>query len=149
MDMSQNIHIIALQVFALSQSQRRLFLHLKVSQDTETLRLEEASRGRRVQAFPRQGHVQPIAYNSGHRAFEYLQGRIVLNVSGQPLQSHPHSGILLSHVQTDHTLCVFICAHCLLSCHWEPMRWAWLCFFTPFLQVFIYLDEIYPKTCIF
>ena len=60
-----------------------------------------------------------------------------------PGYPHPHSNKSVSWCLGG-TSCISVCAHCLLSCHWAPLKEAVFILSAPFLQVFIYIDEILP-----
>lgn len=71
--------------------------------------------------------AQLIAQVHVQMSFEYLQGWGLHRCSGQPMPVlfHPHSKRCLL-IFRGNLLCL-LCASCLLSCHWTPLKRAWLC----------------------
>jgi len=68
----------------------------------------------------KQGHLQPVAQDNVHMAFEYLQGWRLHSVPGQPVPvlGCPHSEAVFPDVLREPS-CVSVSAHCLWSCHWS------------------------------
>lgn len=66
--------------------------------------------------------------------FQYLQGWRLHRCSGwpAPVLLHPHSQRCLLTLG-ERVLCL-ICANCLLSYHWTPLKRAWLCGFDAILS---------------
>ena len=94
---------------------------------TARLRLEGTSGGHLLQPhWLKQGHLELVTQDHIHTASEYLQGRRLHRLSGQPavpVLSHPHSNVSL---YSDGVSCVSVYAYCLWPCHWAPLKRAWL-----------------------
>jgi len=82
----------------------------------------------------KQKHLQQIAQDDVQLAFEYLQGRKLHNLPGQPVPVLSHS-----HIQAKPPVSwAPVCAHCFLSCHWTPLQRAWLYLYIFPSNIYIY-----------
>jgi len=76
-----------------------------------------------------QGQLEQDAQDCVQSGFQHIQGWRVRNIGEQPVP-----GLVYLHCKksvclcSDRICCVSFCAHCLLPCHWAPLKRAWLCF---------------------
>lgn len=106
----------------------------------ENCRITGVGRGLWRSSYPSAlAQAELIAQVHVQMSFEYLQGWRLHMCSGQPVPVllHPHSTECLLTVRGN-LLCL-ICASCLLSCHWTPLKRAWLCVLGAMLS------GIYPR----
>lgn len=125
------------------EDRKQTMQHIKTQvRLTERLRLEVTSGDHLLYPLLKRGHPKQVAQDHVKSALEDLQRGRLHSLSGQPVPGlhHPHRRKAFPDVQTEPH---FVCACCLLTWHWAPLKTEWLSLlFAPSLQVFTYINKI-------
>jgi len=90
--------------------------------------------------------LEPLAPDYVQKPFEYLQGGRTHHLHGQPVPvlSHPHRKKVSPGVHIEPPVFQFVptASYSVAEHHWKETAAV---FFTPFLQLFINIDEVCPE----
>lgn len=114
------------------EDRKQTMQHIKTQvRLTERLRLEVTSGDHLLYPLLKRGHPKQVAQDHVKSALEDLQRGRLHSLSGQPVPGlhHPHSRKAFPDVQTEPH---FVCACCLLTWHWAPLKTEWLSLHHPF-----------------